>query len=184
MAELEFAPVTPDRWDDLARLFEARGGPSYCWCMLWRDMPRDARDSNEGKRAALEERVAGGTPVGILAYEDGDPVAWCSVAPRDTYRALGGAEYDHGTSVWAIVCFFASRRLRGTGIASRLLEAACDAAADAGADVIEAYPVDPDSPSYRFMGVRPRFIAAGFEQLGMAGTRRHVMRRWLGSSSG
>lgn len=177
--DLEFAPVTPDRWPDLARLFEARGGPSYCWCMVWRDMPSAERGDNDAKRDALEDRVSTGIPVGILAYDDGDPVAWCSVAPRDTFRPLGGETYEAGAVVWAIVCFFAVRSLRGTGISRRLIEAACDAASDAGATVIEAYPVDPDSPSYGFMGRVPTFLDAGFEELGMAGTRRHVMWKRL-----
>jgi hypothetical protein len=42
--------------------------------------------------------------------------------------------------------------------------------------VIEAYPVDPDSPSYRFMGFVGVFAAAKFEEVGRAGRRRHVMR--------
>ena len=45
--------------------------------------------------------------------------------------------------------------------------------------MIEVYPVDPDSPSYRFMGTRPVFLAAGFEETGSVGKRRHAMRRWL-----
>ncbi len=177
--EFEFAPVTPDRWPDLARLFERRGGPKYCWCMVWRELPGGRRGEPGAKRAALQDRVARGVPVGILAYLEGEPVAWCSVAPRETYRPLGGGEYPEGTSVWSIVCFFANRELRGSGVAGRLLDAACAEAERAGADVIEAYPVDPDSPSYRFMGLRPRFLAAGFEEIGRVGKRRHAMRRWL-----
>ena len=178
-AELEFAPVTAERWGDLARLFEGRGGPSYCWCMVWREMPSGERGDHDAKRAALESRVREGVPIGILAYEDGEPVAWCSVAPRETFRAMGGGEYETGDAVWAIVCFFAARQLRGSGISRRLLEAACAEAARAGATVIEAYPVDLDSPSYGFMGRVPTFLDAGFEELGMAGTRRHVMRKRL-----
>ena len=68
---------------------------------------------------------------------------------------------------------------RGSGISARLLDAACEEAARAGADVIEGYPVDPDSPSYRFMGTRPVFRAAGFEEIGRVGKRRHAMRRRL-----
>ncbi len=177
--ELEFAPVTADRWADLARLFERRGGPKYCWCMVWRELPSAQRGKPGAKRAALEDRVARGVPVGILAYANGEPVAWCSVAPRETYRPLGGGEYPEGASVWAVVCFFANRELRGRGIGARLLDAACAEAARAGADVIEGYPVDPDSPSYRFMGTRPVFLAAGFEEIGRVGKRRHAMRRWL-----
>jgi hypothetical protein len=46
--------------------------------------------------------------------------------------------------------------------------------------VVEAYPVDADSPSYRFMGFVAPFEKAGFREVGRAGTRRHVMRRSLG----
>ncbi|MBM3949771.1 MAG: GNAT family N-acetyltransferase, partial [SAR202 cluster bacterium] len=45
-----------------------------------------------------------------------------------------------------------------------------------GAAPVEAYPVDPGSPSYRFMGFTTAFTAAGFREVGKAGTRRHVMR--------
>ena len=92
------------------------------------------------------------------------PDRWSDLARRETYRPLGGGEYPE---------------LRGSGVAGRLLDAACEEAARAGADVIEAYPVDPDSPSYRFMGLRPRFLAAGFAEIGRVGKRRHAMRRCL-----
>ncbi|MDA1062115.1 MAG: GNAT family N-acetyltransferase [Chloroflexi bacterium] len=174
---LEFATVTPERWPDLARLFERRGGPHHCWCSVWCDLTSDERRSPATKRTALEERVTRGVPVGILAYAGDEPVAWCSVAPRETYRQLGGESYPPGTNVWSVVCFFANRELRGHGISARLLDAACSVAVEAGADVIEGFPVDPDSPSYRFMGVRSTFLAAGFEPTGRVGTRRHAMRR-------
>ena len=178
---MDFRPVTPERWPDLARLFDGRGGPRYCWCMVWRPWPAGVERSRASKRAEMERTVLGGTPVGILAYVEGEPVAWCSVAPRETYRRLGGDEYPPGTNVWAIVCFFAQRPQRGRGITARLLDAACAEAAAAGAGVVEGYPVDHDSPSYKFMGTRPTFLAAGFEEIGRDGTRRHVMRRWLRS---
>lgn len=176
---MEFRPVTPERWSGLAALFDGRGGPKYCWCMLWRPWPAGVERTNDTRRAEMERRVLGGTPVGILAYAEGEPVAWCSVAPRETYRALGGDEYPEGTNVWAVVCFFAQRPQRGRGITARLLDAACAEAAAAGADVIEGYPVAPDSPSYQFMGQCSTFLAAGFEETGHAGKRRHVMQRWL-----
>ena len=142
---LEFRPVTLDRWPDLAALFDGRGGPKYCWCMVWRPWPAGLERSRPNKRAEMERTVLGGTTVGILAYVEGEPVAWCSVAPRETYRKLGGDEYPPG------------------------------------ANVVEGYPVDPDSPSFQYMGRRKTFLAAGFEEIGRVGTRRHVMRRWLRS---
>ena len=179
--KLEFRAVGPDDWPDVARLFEARGGPKYCWCTLWRPGSRAARKDPAGKRAVLRRAVRGGTPVGLLAYSGADPVGWCSVAPRDTFRDLGGGSYGPGTRVWAIVCFFVPRPMRRRGVQTRLLAAACALAADEGADVIEAYPVDPESPSYRFMGLAPTFLAAGFEEFGRIGKRRYAMRRWLGT---
>jgi GNAT superfamily N-acetyltransferase len=71
------------------------------------------------------------------------------------------------------------RDLRGKGLTKRIIEAAVQHAAKRGAKVVEAYPVEPGSPSYRFMGYLPTFSAAGFHEVGRAGTRRHVMRREL-----
>jgi hypothetical protein len=44
------------------------------------------------------------------------------------------------------------------------------------APAVELHPVDEDSPSYRFLGFIPAFRKAGYDEVGMAGKRRHVMR--------
>ncbi len=176
---LIFLEVDRSRWTDLEKLFESPGGPKYCWCMVWRAAPRaSTRVGGKSRKAALKRRVQQGVPVGILGYLDGEPVAWVSIAPRPTYRRLGGMEEpnEDPNKVWSLVCFFASRRHRGQGLMTRLLEAAVKHARRKGATVVEAYPVDPGSPSYRFMGFTPAFKAAGFREAGRAGTRRHVMR--------
>lgn len=177
---LTFIEVDRTRWRDLAALFEARGGPKHCWCMAWRPMvARSRRAGSEHRRSALQRRVRAGVPIGLLAYAGGRPVAWCSVAPRATFRPLGGAEGpDDG--VWSLVCFFVPRPFRRRGVMKRLLAAAIEIARRRGAKVLEAYPVDSDSPSYRFMGFVPLFRAAGFRAVGRAGSRRHVMRLPLG----
>ena len=88
---LVFHQVDRERWTDLERLFESRGGPMHCWCMVWRTMPRGiSRSDRRAKKGAMERRVAEGVPVGVLGYLDKEPVAWCSIAPRDSYRHLGG----------------------------------------------------------------------------------------------
>ncbi len=181
---LVFQEVDAGRWADLERLFEAPGGPKHCWCMVWRSMPPGQRRSDsQAKKAALASRVHGGVPVGILGYLNGEPVAWCSIAPRDTYRDLGGPA-DHAENVWSLACFFVQRRLRRQGIMKRLIAAAVEYARSRGATVVEAYPVEADSPSYRFMGFVSAFRAAGFQEVGTAGTRRHVMRLALQHGSG
>ena len=128
----------------------------------------------------MERLARGGEPVGILGYSDDEPVAWCSIAPRPTYRKLGGLEdpAESPDAVWSLVCMFVPRRLRGQGIAKLLVSGAVEVehARSRRASVVEAYPVDPDSPSYLFMGFVPTFAGLGFEEVGRAGTRRHVMR--------
>lgn len=176
---LVFREVNQERWGDLERLFEGRGGPKHCWCMVWRARGEESRNTDgRSRKGALKRRVEAGVPIGILGYLDGEPVAWCSIAPRPTYRPLGGFDdpADDPERVWSLVCFFVVRRLRGHGITQRLIAAAVDHARRRGATVVEAYPVEPDSPSYRFMGFIPSFEAAGFQEVGLAGSRRHVMR--------
>ncbi len=173
---VEFREVTADRWPDFEKLFECRGGPKACWCMVWRATPEEAKHTDgAGRKAAMAQRIAAGTAVGLLGYLDEEPIAWCSVAPRETYRRL----VDDGRSddgVWSIACFFIVRRLRGQGLSQRIITAAVDFARSRGATAVEAYPVDPESPSYRFMGFVPTFETAGFHEVGRAGSRRHVFR--------
>ncbi len=176
---LVFHEVDPARWQDLERLFESRGGPKHCWCMVWRPMPKGTdRSDTRAKKSVLQGLVQGGTPIGILGYLDGEPVAWCSIAPRSTYRNLGAKDdlTVDPARVWSLVCFFVPRRFRGQGVMTALLQAAVAHAKENGASIVEAYPVALDSHSYRFMGFIPSFEAAGFQEVGMAGTRRHVMR--------
>lgn len=176
---LRFHPVDLGRWPDLEKLFAGRGGPKNCWCMVWRAQGEEARRTDAlSRKAALRKRVETGVPIGLLGYDGDEPVAWCSVAPRPTYRGLGGPEDPDvdPAAIWSIVCFFIRADHRGQGVFHQLLEAAIDLARRKGAQVVEAYPVEPDSPSYRFMGFVPNFAAAGFEDVGHAGTRRHVMR--------
>jgi GNAT superfamily N-acetyltransferase len=175
----EFLEVDQDNWDDLALLFDGRGGPKYCWCMVWRATPAEARcPAGKSRRTALRSRVASGMPVGILGYHQGVPMAWCSIASRSTYRRLGGADdfAEDPDAVWSLVCFFVKCEYRGHGVTDQLLQAAIAHAGRRGAKIVEAYPVDPDSPSYRFMGFVRVFERAGFKKVGAAGTRRHVMR--------
>ena len=179
---MTFRPVTLERWADFERLFEARGGPKYCWCMaLRRDDAGGVPRTNAERKQAMASKVRCGTPVGILAYEDEEPVAWCSVGPRETvavYRGLAWPEGDRST-VWSITCFYVKRVIRRGGVMSRLIDEAVAHARRNGATVVEAYPVAPDSPSYRFCGFVPVFATHGFVEVGRAGRRRHVMRREL-----
>jgi GNAT superfamily N-acetyltransferase len=186
MGDLSFRDVNGDTWSDFEALFEARGGPRYCWCMAWRATSAEAKQSdNDSRKAMIKGRVDSGVPIGILAYKDGKPVGWCSVAPRATYRPQM-ADHQPGDDdevVWSVVCFFVVRAERKQGTMQALLDAASEHARRCGATVVEGYPVDPDSPSYRFGGFVDAFEGRGFVEIGRAGSRRHVVRLSLGDKT-
>ena len=130
-------------------------------------------------------RIDQGTPVRLLGYDGDEPVAWVSIAPKDTYSRLGGPDPVEGEIVWSLACMVLRPTYRRRGLAHDLIAAAVEYARRNGATVVEAYPVDPESPSYRYMGFVPAFERAGFEEIGVAGSRRRVMRLHLhGRASG
>lgn len=180
-ARLEVRPADAGTWSDLEALFEGKGGPAYCWCMAWRPLPdRNSADKAARKRA-LRSLADAGVPIGLIGYSDGAPVAWCSVAPRETFLRLTDTGEPDEPGIWSVTCFFVRRDHRKAGLSGLMLDRAIDHARRAGARVLEAYPVDPDSPSYRFMGFVPLFAGRGFRPVGRAGSRRHVMRLDLGT---
>ncbi len=176
----QFHPVSPQRLPDLAAFSQCRGKFRYCSCMRWRMTSAEFRRSGKEQRiAALETLARTGAPVGILAYHQDEPVAWCSIAPREShaalerYRALPRLD---DAAVWAVTCFFVDRRFRRQGLTCALLKAAVDYARSHNAAIVEGYPVDPDSPSYTYMGTPETFRRAGFTDVTPAGQARRVMR--------
>ena len=174
MTAFHYRPVDESNWSDLEALFESKGGPHNCWCMVWRNMLEGTdRASKSDKKDALKQYVSAKKPVGLLCYDRSEAIAWCSIAPRESYRELSGDQSL--PDVWSLVCFFIKRNYRQKGLSEVLLQQAILYAKDNGAKYVEAYPVDPDSPSYRFMGFKPVFDKMGFEFKHKAGQRRYVM---------
>ncbi len=168
--DLEILPLTPERFPDLAALFEEGGDPKWCWCTYFRVRGRDWTDSTATtNRAELTARAADEPPAGLIAYEGGRAAGWVSLGPRETYQRLVAsrtlAPVDERPA-WSIVCFVVSRHARGRGVATALLGAAIRHARDHGATLLEAYPVDteggriPSANAYR--GTLGMFEAAGF----------------------
>jgi len=183
LPELEFHPLTPDRWQDFATLFGERGACGGCWCMWWR-IPRSQFDKQKGEKnkRAMKNLVKAGDAPGILAYAVGQPIAWCSIAPRETFSGLARSRVLKPVDekpVWSIVCFFVARDYRRKGVSVKLLKAAIDFVRERGGRIVEGYPVEPkkDQPdAFVWTGLASAFVQAGFKEVERRSETRPILR--------
>jgi GNAT superfamily N-acetyltransferase len=185
-ADVKVRPVTPSRWADLESLFGPNGAYSGCWCMWFRETSAEFDgNGNAGNRKALANLVRRNRQPGLLAYVEGEPAGWVSVAPRREFGRLERSPVLKPVDerpVWSVVCFYIAKPFRGLGLGRRLLDAAVDHAARKGARVIEAYPWDPGirreiTNAEAFVGLLPMFEAAGFRQVARRKEDRPIVRR-------
>lgn len=187
LMDIVIHPVERARWDDLTELFGRSGGSRGCWCMA-RRLPSAqlTTNGNAENRAALADLVQQGTPVGLIGYRDGNPAAWCAVAPRTEYYAIIRSrtlpiDEPDDESIWAVNCLFVKRGYRGQGLTLPMIEAAVEYARGSGARIVEAYPVQTPPGDFG-RGLLSTFLAAGFTVYGKERTtsrRNVVVRRGL-----
>jgi GNAT superfamily N-acetyltransferase len=165
----EVRPATNERWPDLVELFD-RPIVRTCFCMFYRKTGEATGVGGEN-RQAMKALVDQGTVPGLIGYEDGVPVAWISLGPREDYAKLRRSPIMKPVDdrpVWSIVCFFVDPDARGRGLAERMLEAAVNYARSQGARLLEAYPVDKDErshPDSMFFGAKSMYDRAGFSEV-------------------
>jgi GNAT superfamily N-acetyltransferase len=181
--QLEFQPLTPNRWGDLELLFGERGACGGCWCMYWRlTRAQYNLDKGEKNKRAMKAIVESGETPGILAYEKGEPVAWCSVAPRSSFSVLDRSRILKPVDdrpVWSVACLFVDKKHRRQGLSVKLLKAAIDFVGKRGGRIIEGYPVEPkkDQPdAFVWTGLASAFIKAGFKEVERRSESRPIMR--------
>lgn len=182
---LRVVPLTPDRWSDFTRLFGERGACAGCWCMFPR-RPRSAweRGRGEGNRRAMKRLVESGPPPGLLGYVGDEPIAWCSIEPRERIGSLARSRVlapVDDAPVWSIVCFFVARPWRGRGLTPQIVEAAVAWARRHGATIVEGYPVAPakgrTADAFAWTGLVSTFEKAGFREVARRSPTRPIMRR-------
>jgi GNAT superfamily N-acetyltransferase len=181
---LSFQPLTPERWSDLEKLFGPRGACCGCWCMYWRLANKQFEEqTGELNRRNMKAIVDSDIIPGILAYADGEPVGWCSLAPREEFPRLSHSRIlkpIDDQPVWSIVCFFVARGHRHMGLTIQLINASVGFARSYGAQVIEGYPVEPQdgkSPDvFVYTGLSSAFKQAGFSEVLRRSATRPIMR--------
>jgi ribosomal protein S18 acetylase RimI-like enzyme len=170
---IDVRPLTPKRFPDLASLFEEGGDPKWCWCTYFRVRGRDwsnsTRAGNRAELGMLAERAD--IAPGLIGYRDSRAVGWVSLGPRDGFDRIVHSKVIPKIDerpVWSIVCFAVSASARERGIGRALLDAAVAFARNAGAEAVEAYPIDLAAgetipAESAFGGTVSMFRKAGFE---------------------
>lgn len=184
---LEFRSLTAERWRDFTTLFGERGACGGCWCMWWRLRAKDFEaNKGEANRRAMRKLVRSGHIPGIIAYIDGEPAGWCSVAPREEFPRLEHSRILKPVDdrpVWSIVCLFISKGYRKTGLGVKLLEAAAEFARRGGARIVEGYAVEPKkgttADAFAYHGPASAYRRAGFTEVARRSETRPIMRKKL-----
>jgi GNAT superfamily N-acetyltransferase len=184
---LEFHPLTPERWKDLEALFGERGACGGCWCMFWRlKQSQFDKQKGQGNKKNFRKIVDSGEIPGLLAYANNQPIAWCSVAPRETYSVLERSRIlkrIDDEPVWSVVCFFVVKLFRHKGVTVKLLKAAVKYAKEHKARIVEGYPVEPKKTSmpdaFAFTGLAAAFHKAGFVEVLRRSETRPIMRYFI-----
>lgn len=179
MSTITTKAATPTEWEDVQRALTGGGDGASCQCVWPVLRNKDWNASTKQERVGiLRDEIAAGPPPGIVAYVDGEAAGWIRIGPRPAQARLGHTraivaatqEPLDDRSVWAVTCFSVRRDHRGLGLNAALLSAAIDYARDAGARLIEGYPVDTAtmtvSPNELFHGALSTFLTAGFSVVG------------------
>ena len=186
--KLTIRPLTPDLWPAFEDLFGKNGACYGCWCMYGRIGSAYRRRPREDNKARFREIVERGPPPGLLAFEGDLAVGWCQVTPRDCVPWLDRlwrlARVDD-LPVWSLSCFYIRIGYRRKGVCTALIGAALEAAREAKAPALEAYPFDAEvSPSASGTGYASTFARAGFEIVARRVPARPIMRYDLRTAQG
>jgi GNAT superfamily N-acetyltransferase len=179
-------PVDESLFDDVQTIFGSKGQPAGCQCQGYR-MGWYARHSGDvqGRRELLRDQVIEGH--GLVAHLDGEPVGWCSLAPRPDYTYLrqtawkGRQENQEDASIWTVTCFVTRVGYRRRGVSRALVHGTVGLARDRGASALEAYPMKP-APGKEVtwgemhVGALSSFLDAGFRVVHVPSLRRAIVR--------
>ena len=151
--------------------------------MYWRIGAAYRKQLPGKNKQALHQIVKRGPPPGLLACAGDLKVGWCQLTPRAALPWLDKSwrlPRVDDTPVWSLSCFYVRIGYRKNGVTTALIAAALQAAKQAGAPALEAYPLDAaKSPSASSIGYVTTFKRAGFKIVASRTEPRPVMRHDL-----
>jgi GNAT superfamily N-acetyltransferase len=147
--KLAFSSLPKSRWSNFETLFGERGACRGCWCMSWRlNHAEFEKQKGAGNKRAMKKLVEEKKQIGIIAYLDGEPIGWCSVAPREKFIQLESSRVlkpIDDKPVWSITCFFLAKDYRRRGLSVDILKGVIAFCKMRCVKILEAYPIIPYS---------------------------------------
>jgi len=165
-------------WPDFERLFASNGGVwGGCWCMFYHkpgsfDSKAYARNKEAKRILTLKGRAHG-----TIVYCGKDPVGWCQFGPQEELARIDRKRGYKPTSdrPWRITCLFIAPGHRRAGLATFAVRESIRAIKKAGAEAIEAYPVEGErSATLLWSGTPHLYEEAGFTRAGPLGKRSWI----------
>ena len=136
----------------------------YCQC-FYEDHSKihwPSRTAMENRECAIH-RIAQRRMQGLLAYREGKVVGWCNAAPRELLHALAAEPIANPEQVGTILCFLVAPSARGRGVATALLNAACQYLREQGLILVEANPrPSAKGTAENHFGSLSMYLTAGF----------------------
>ena len=185
-APIEIRPLAEERMDDFATVVNPSRRQKHCWCLSHRIGAAEIRERGAGDRfAAMRSLSTEPIAPGVIAYRAGEPVGWCSIAPRSRIPLLEKSKLIRPVDdleAWSITCMVVRSGYRRQGVNREMVQGAVQYARDLGAPAVEAYPVDPAGRmdlTMAFVGTRKMFEQAGFEVVGVSDAQASRMPRLI-----
>lgn len=176
------------RFEDVARMVgPGTPGGQACWCLSHRMRSAQLVDDGEDRREqVMRDLCEGPVAPGLLAYVDGELAGWIGAAPRSSMPYVERSHKlvrAHDDEAWVIICVRVLPAFRRRGLTRLLIDGVVEAARDAGADAVEAYPVDPGGgrvdQSLAYVGLTGWFEDAGFARVLRTEATSARLPRWL-----
>src|SRR5262245_16199539 len=177
MSSAVIKPLSPGLRADYLNFFDRDAfadNPKWasCYCHFYHaahDLKKWKDRTADENRSIVASLIDASEMSGYLAYVDGKVVGWCNANLKRRYGILNTKEEQAGPDIGVIVCFMIAKPYRRQGIASDLLQAACDGLRQKGVTIIEAYPrKEFGSEAASYHGPLQMYLDAGFQTVSEA----------------
>lgn len=180
---LSFQPLSISNFGDFEYLFGEKGACEGCWCMQCRLQADEFKAGRgEANRLAMKKLVESGCTLGIIAYNDNEPIGWCSLGDQKDFSQL--PKYHESQIIddktWIIFCLYIRRGWRRKGVKRALLKYLIAYCKTKGAKVLESHQCNSTFSKYpdnfAWTGIEKAYKAVGFVKIDDSINKRPIMR--------